>query len=428
MPKVLIETYGCTLNRSDSDIMASLLRQHGYSVDEGIYTGNGSHDYIILNTCTVKQPTEQRLLHRLRGMSGLGKRLIVTGCLASASPDLVKAAAPNASLLSTSNTQRIVEAMRRIESNADVHYTSYTANDKLSDLGLRQEQLIVHIPLSEGCLSGCTFCETRFARGPLHSFSEQNILKAVEMSAQKGAIEIDLTSQDIGAYGADRKTNIAELLPMITDISGEFMVRVGMLNPEHLHRFIDQLIEAYGHRKVFRFMHLPVQSGSNRILAAMKRRYSREEFHAYVKELRKKIRGISIATDVIVGYPGETEEEFGSTVSLIDEVLPTFTNISKFGIRPHTQSAFVRRIPNAEVKKRSVYLSRHVRGLQHKVFGRLVGRREKVLVTEENSGMLGGRDVYYRPFALGRRTHLHGKTISARITGNTYAYLIGEPA
>jgi len=319
MPKrIAIETYGCTLNQADSDIMESELTAAGYSVETIAHNANTDADFILVNTCTVKTPTEQKIIERLKALRNYKGRLIVAGCMASANIDEIERVVPEASIITTSNVGSIADALKEIESTGRSVYSSYSRVDKLS-YGIGNST-IARIPISEGCLSSCTFCETRFARGPLNSFSEKLILKAIELGVARGAKEIELTSQDTGAYGRDRGTDIAELLSKAAEIEGRFMIRVGMLNPEHLGRYIDRLIEAYKSEKVYKFIHIPVQSGSDDVLKEMMRRYSVDDFISYVNELRSKIPGISIATDIIVGYPTESDSDFEETMELIRKV------------------------------------------------------------------------------------------------------------
>ncbi|MFP3279330.1 MAG: hypothetical protein RXP92_03420, partial [Candidatus Micrarchaeota archaeon] len=191
MAKVVIETYGCTLNQADSRIMGYILKENGYEVEYGRYEGNA--DYLIVNTCTVKSPTENKIIYRLRQLKGLGKKLIVAGCLASADTQKVINVVPDASIITTSNVNKIADVLKFIEIGKNVVIDSYNRIDKLQ-YGLENSSIIARIPISEGCLSNCSFCETKFARGPLNSFSEELILRAVKNAVEQGSKEIELTA------------------------------------------------------------------------------------------------------------------------------------------------------------------------------------------------------------------------------------------
>ncbi len=427
MIKVLIETHGCTLNQSDSEIMAAVLKGNGVEVEHGAYSAAkaGKYDYVIINTCTVKKQTEQRITDRLQRFKSMGKRLVVTGCMASANSEMVARVAPKASIIGASNITKIHDV---ILSDSRQEYLGYARVQKPAFLNATGS-VIARIPISEGCLSSCTFCETKFARGPLNSFDESTILKAISMAATAGSKEIELTSQDVGAYGADKKTNIAALASGASRIEGNFLMRIGMLNPEHLHKYIDDLILAFNEpgSKLFRFVHLPVQSGSNKVLKDMERRYTVEEFSHYFNELRQKVKGISIATDVIVGYPTESATDYDETAAMLNYLKPTITNISKFSRRPHARASALVQINANEVKRRSTELSRTVRSMQHMEYAKEMGNRINVMITEKSGSMTSGRDAYYRPVGVMNAEGMAlGETVEAEVTGSSYACIVAK--
>ncbi len=334
-----IKTYGCTLNQADSDIIVGILNDAGIkqSHDED------NVDVIIMNTCTVKGVTERKILEKLSRMDGNGKKVIVTGCMASANPDLITKYAPNASIVTMPNVARIPSILDYIGSGKRYVIDKYDAVDRVA--GFRPTGFtIAKIPISDGCLSSCSFCETKFARGRLNSFSEELIINAIKYSIKSGSKEIQIASQDTGAYGLDKGTNIAKLMHKISRINGDFMVRVGMLNPEHLDKYITDMIAAFDDRRFYRFVHLPVQSGSNRILKSMRRNYTVEGFADIVRELRAGIKGLSLETDIIVGFPGETETDLEATINLMNDIKPDVTNISRFAARPHASASRLEQI------------------------------------------------------------------------------------
>jgi len=418
----LIETYGCTLNQADSDMIEGILRQSGVQTERGTYSEEANADYVIINTCTVKKPTEQKILDRIQKMNGKGDKLIVTGCMASANPDRIRKAAPRASIISINNMPEMLPKM--LNGNPDTGMLAYKRIDR-SQFIYNPMGAIARIPISDGCLSACSFCETKYARGPLNSFSEELILKAISNAVSNGSKEIELASQDTGAYGADKKTDIAYLVSKAADIGGNFRIRIGMLNPEHLHKYIDRLIECYKSDKVYKFIHLPVQSGSDSVLKDMKRNYSIDEFITYIKEIRKKILGISIATDMIVGYPTETEEDFEKSISLLKDIRPAVTNVSKFWERPNATAKRSGRLSNATIKNRSIRMARLAKAIQYEDLSLAVGTTENVCVTESNQRSNIARDRFYRNIALKNREEL-GADIMVRINGNSSVCLLAE--
>ena len=424
MKKVLIETYGCTLNRADSESMANILSNSGFRVEHGDSRKINDFDYLIINTCTVKKPTEQKILHRLKALSEKKKKIIISGCMVGANKDLLLSAMPGANLINNSNIIRVREAVRDLEEGRRAEYISRELTERASQAGMAGS-VISRIPISDGCLSNCSFCETKFARGSLNSFPQDLILKAIRINVSKGSKEIELASQDTGAYGLDKHTNIADLVSLASEIDGKFKIRIGMLNPEHLPRYFDDLLEAYKSEKVYKFIHLPLQSGNDNVLRAMGRNYTTEEFLSYVKEIRKRFKEMSIATDMIVGYPGESEEGFNDSVNILKEFKPAVTNVSKFSKRPHARASRLKQLPNTIIKERSTTLSRIARQIENKEKKKFIGRIEEVLVTEQNKKSAAGRDENYRAVAIEGNLNL-GEFVRARITGNSSACMFGN--
>ncbi len=422
--RVHIKTYGCTLNQADSAIIASVLQ------DKGILLARcqADADVAIINTCTVKRQTSQRILYALNNLSKAKKKLLVTGCMAGANKDLIEKYAPNASIVTTSNIPHMAEAAKSAFAGTRVVLDSYSKLDRLAFFK-PGKGVIAKVMISEGCSSNCSFCETKFARGPLNSFSEQSILDAIKCSAGNGAKEIQLTSQDVGAYGADTKTNIAMLMRKISAIKGDFKVRVGMVNPVHMHKYFDEFVDALGSDRFYKFVHLPVQSGSDSVLESMKRAYSVEEFEHYVKELRAAIPGITIETDMIVGFPTETESDFGQSLEFMNRVRPDVTNISKFSARPHTAASQMQQHANELISERSLLMSRTVRAVQHGINDRAIGKSFDTLLTERTPKSFNGRNPSYREIVI-RNEDAHsdmalGSRHDVRITGASANVLYG---
>ena len=408
--RAYIRTYGCTLNQADSDIISSVLSAEGIELS----ANEKDAEAIVVNTCTVKNATSQKILYKLSQLENSGKKVVVTGCMASANRDLIERYAPNASIVTAPNAARIGEA---VGSKERMVFDSYSKVDRL-EMYRPGSGTIARIPISDGCTSSCTFCETRFARGGLNSFPEQLILKAIEASVANGAKEIQLTSQDTGAYGLDRNTDIARLMHAITYIEGDFKVRVGMLNPEHLHRYIDGFCEAMCDRRFYRFAHIPIESGSNPVLKAMGRHYTVDELESYVERLRGSVPGIAIETDIIVGFPTETDKDFKDTVSFIRRCRPEVTNVSRFGARPHAPSSRMMQNSTETINSRSRELSRVVRGVQSGTNSSLIGSSMEVLITESNSKSMNGRSRSYRQVVIPS-----GRELGLEI-GGTYNMLI----
>lgn len=401
--RIHIKTYGCTLNHADSDIISSILDDGTNEVSSSM----NEADVVVLNTCTVKRATSQKILYELSRLQEAGKRVVVTGCMAGANQDMIQKYAPDASIVVTSNIPDISQAVELAHSGKKVMLTKYSRNDRLVHYDPKGS-VLTRIPVSDGCLSSCSFCETKSARGPLNSFDEARILGAIKYSVTRGAREVQLTSQDMGAYGLDRKTDVATLMSKINDIDGEFKVRIGMLNPEHLHRYFDGFAEQLQSRRFYKFVHIPVQAGSDKVLRDMRRNCTIMEFEDYVKELRRRVPDVTIETDIIVGYPTETEKDFELTLDLIKRLKPEVTNISKFGARPHADASKLPQHQQSVINSRSARLSRVVRSVQHEINDRFVERKMDVLFTEETDRSFNGRNGSYKQVVI-RKEHSNGK-------------------
>lgn len=425
MARIYIETYGCTLNQADSDIIMALLSEGNTFVEE-----ESGSDIVIINTCTVKGATENKIMARMKALQAAGRRLVICGCL-SANEKRIRRIIPDAPIVSPSAVVHIREALAdALEGRKGMAYRSEEGKDGLPKL---LGSPIARIPINEGCTSACFFCQTRLARPRLRSYTPKTIVGWMNSAIRGGAREIQLTSMDSGAYGLDIKTDLAALLGLIAmdDSSsriegGGFMVRLGMINPDHARRLLPSIISALKHERFYKFLHVPVQSGSDKVCREMNRFHSVGDFENIVGALRKEIPDATISTDIIVGYPTETESDFQETLSLLKRVKPDITNVSKFSPRPGTKAKEMRQLPNETIKRRSVICSRLVREISREARIRFIGRRERVLITEKQRDHTG-RDVNYRQVVVKRFKGVLGDTLDVRITDANHGSLFGEP-
>ena len=346
MVNIFIKTYGCQANIADSEAIAGILKQNNHSLVDN----EEEADTIIVNTCSVKNATQSKELHYIKQRSK-NKKVIVGGCLTK-TLDVRKHAPEVTAVFDTNSILKIPEIL---ETEQD-HFSSAKESRIVAPI-IRKDKDIGIISIGEGCQSSCSFCSTKLARGNLRSYRIGDIKRAFEKAVQEGCRKIYLTSQDNGCYGFDIKTNLPELLSELTTTEGDYKIRVGMMNPWHLTKIISGLINSYKSEKIMKFLHIPVQSGSEKILKDMRRIHTVNNYIQAVREFRKTFQGISIATDVIVGYPTETEEDFMLTYSLIKKTKPEVLNISKFSSRPGTKAAQLKQLSSEVIKERSVRLN-----------------------------------------------------------------------
>ena len=320
---VFIETYGCRYNFGDTAKLVEILRRFGCTIVE-------TPDYadaIIVNTCTVVGPTERRMLRRLAGFRD--RDLYVTGCMPG--------------------VQR--EAILAVCSPTFIH--PETIHDLYRFVGTVAKGGVGIVQLAQGCAGNCTYCITRLARGPLKSYPREDILKQVRAFLQAGAFEIQLTAQDVSSWGLDTGQHLSDLLTTLDDIPGDHRIRVGMMNPATVKGQTSDLIEAFSGEHIYKFIHLPVQSGSDAVLTRMGRRYTLAEFEEIIRLFRKRYPTVTVATDMIVGFCGETPNDFSASLDLIRRVKPAKVNVTRYSRRPFTPLAREKDYPDHFKKDRS---------------------------------------------------------------------------
>jgi len=288
---------------------------------------------------------------------------------------------------------------------------------------------VVHIaPIASGCLGDCSYCIVKLARGRLHSFPVDEIVGDARRAISEGCREIWLTGEDTAAYRW-QGVRLPQLLEELSGLEGRFLIRVGMMTTNQAETILDELMDAYRSEKVFKFLHVPVQSGNDDILRRMRRRYAVDEFRSLVAQFREAFPDLSLSTDIICGFPGETEAQFRESMSLVEEVQPDVLNISRFWPRPGTDAAQMEgQLHGRETKRRSRMLTRLWRRLSLERSQRWLGWEGSVLVDElGREGSLIGRNYAYKPIVLRAVTGL-GDFVKVRVTEARAGYLLAQMA
>ena len=419
--KVFIETYGCSANVNDSEIMAGLLCKGGHSIARTAEEA----DAVIVNTCTVKGPTEAKIRNRIRQLrTDSGRMLVVAGCMAEAQTETVRKLAPEAAII---GTHKIDEIAGAIEGRTALAVGEGRVN-KAALPKVSVNSGISIIQINEGCLGACSFCITKLARGNTFSYPMGTIRNSVEEAVKSGCREIWLTSQDTGTYGLDRRADLPRLLHEICNVNGDFFIRVGMMNPTLANHLLQPLIDAFKNGKVFKFLHIPLQAGSSKVLAAMKRGYTIETFRKIVSDFRRQLPGVTIATDIICGFPTETDEDFEETIAVIEEVKPDVINISRFWPRPGTTAAGMRRLPDGVVMTRSRRAHHLARRLALENNRQWLGWEGRIILNEngKKQGNFIGRNFAYKPVVVNGAGMALGMEVPVRIIGADADWLMAE--
>ena len=421
MAKIFVEAYGCSASFADSEMISGLILNGGHTLAKD----SSESDLNIVVTCSVKDSTANKMMHRIRSLKS--KPLVVAGCLPKAEKSTVEKITEKASLLgpnSLGKTLQVIDSTLR-----GIRYVALEDSD-LSKVGLpkvRLNPVVGIVEIASGCMSECTFCQTKLAKGDLTSYRIGDIVRQVETEISEGCKEIWLTSTDNGCYGFDINTDLPTLVKAVSEIPQDFMIRVVMINPMYMPRIKEELIKSYDSDKVYKFLHIPVQSGSDKILHDMKRGHTVKTVREVIEKAKERFTDFTISTDVIVGFPSETEEDFEKTVDLINEIRPDMVNLSKYSARPGTEAAEWDQIEASEVKKRSKVIFDIINKISLENNQKWIGWKGKVLFDEETNEGIKGRNFAYKPVVVKEEIKI-GQTHIVEILDATTRSILGKIA
>ncbi|KAL6650593.1 hypothetical protein ACP70R_009518 [Stipagrostis hirtigluma subsp. patula] len=374
---IYVKTFGCSHNQSDSEYMSGQLSAFGYAITE---EPEGA-DLWLINTCTVKNPSQSAMTTLISKCKSANKPLVVAGCVPQGSQGLKEL--EGISIIGVQQIDRVVEVVEETLKGYEVRLLSRKTLPSLDLPKVRKNKFIEILPINVGCLGACTYCKTKHARGHLGSYTIASLVDRVKIVVSEGVREIWLSSEDTGAYGRDIGTNLPNLLNAIVAELPEdrsTMLRIGMTNPPFILEHLKEIAAVLRHPCVYCFLHVPVQSGSDAVLTAMNREYTVSEFRKVVDTLCELVPGMQIATDIICGFPGETDEDFAQTVNLVKEYQFPQVHISQFYPRPGTPAARMKKVPSNEVKKRSRELTSVFESFSP--YQGMEGKVERIWITE----------------------------------------------
>ncbi|WP_296880940.1 tRNA (N(6)-L-threonylcarbamoyladenosine(37)-C(2))-methylthiotransferase [uncultured Methanobrevibacter sp.] len=421
--KVYIETYGCTFNQADSQIIAGVLKENEIDIIDNIEDA----DVIIINTCYVKLPTENKVVYKIQQLQKNfpDKKIIVGGCMVEIDPEKLEKIGPNCSWIGPHQLNKSAEIVNATYCGDVIRESGFSKESKVGVPKFVEDGLIHIIQICEGCLGACTFCCTRFARGPLNSYPISDIVGEARKAIENGACEIQLTAQDTAAFGRDSGEKLSDLIKEVANLEGDFRVRVGMMHPKNILNDVDEIIDAIKHPKVYDFIHLPIQSGSDKVLSDMRRGHTVEQYMDIVSKFKSEIPDITLATDIIVGYPTESDEDFDLTVDLLEKIKPSLIHLSKYQHRKGAISSSLQEVPPEVMKKRSKFLSEIKSQITADENVQLVGSIQNVLVVEKGSkGGFIAKTNSYIPVIVDD-VEL-GSFVKVKITDATATYLKSE--
>ena len=423
--KVYIDSYGCTFNKADGQIIGGVLQENKIDIVDSIEEA----DVVIVNTCYVKLPTENKVVYKIQKLQEEfpDKKIIVGGCMVEIDPEKLDKIGPDCSWIGPHQLNKAADVVNAAYCGDVMRECGFSKESKVGVPKLSDDSLIHIIQICEGCLGACTFCCTRFARGPLNSYPIEDIVDEARHAIENGVCEIQLTAQDTAAFGRDSGEKLSTLIKEVANLDGDFKVRVGMMHPKNILDEVDDIIDAMKHPKVYDFIHLPIQTGSDKVLKEMRRGHTIDQYLGIVSKFKQEIPNIALAVDIIVGYPTETDDDFELTIKLLKDIKPSLIHLSKYQHRKGAISSSLKEIPRDVMKKRSKYLSEIKSQITEEENRELVGSIQNVLVVEKGSkGGFIAKTNSYIPVIIDN-VEL-GTFVDVKITEATATYLKSELA
>ena len=435
--RATVITYGCQMNVNESAKMTQMLKKMGYEMTEDIEDS----DLVFLNTCTVREGAATKVYGKLGDLKRIkeeksGNMIIgVTGCLAQEVRDEFIKRTPYVDLvLGNQNIGRIPDIIERIEKGEETHIVMVDDEDELptrvdADFG---DDIVASISITYGCNNYCTFCIVPYVRGMERSVPINEVVRDVEQYTKKGYKEILFLGQNVNSYGsdlADKSDNFAELLKKSAAVEGDFWIKYVSPHPKD---FSDDVIDAIAkNSKIARMLHLPLQSGSTKILDAMNRGYTKEEYIKLAKKIKEKIPDIGLTTDIIVGFPGETDEDFQDTMDVVNEVGFENAYMFMYSKRTGTPAATMENQVDEKVKNERLQKLIRLQNMKAREESQKhLGQTIKVLVegpSRKNPEMLTGRTSTHKVVLFKNNgKNLKGKFVNIKINDAKTWTLYGE--
>jgi tRNA-2-methylthio-N6-dimethylallyladenosine synthase len=412
--RFVIRTFGCQMNEHDSERIGGMLAADGMTPTEEVAGAR----VVVLNTCAIRENADNKLYGNLGHLKPLKARnpdlrIVVAGCLAQKDQGLIQRKAPWVDVVvGTHALPHLLDLLRRAEvEGPQLDVREYTELFPSALPAAREDAFRAWVSIAVGCDNGCTFCIVPFVRGPQRSRAIGDVLAEVQRLARDGVVEVTLLGQNVNTYGRDltvpgspRRPLFAELLRRVNEVGG--LRRIRFTSP-HPHDFTPDVIDAMAESEhVCEHIHFPLQSGSDAILRAMQRSYRRERYLAWLERIRDAIPGVAVSTDIIVGFPGETEEDFEQTLDVVERARFDSAYTFQYSPRPGTRAASM---PDQLAKE-----------VVQERFDRLVAQQERISL--ERSREHVGEEVEVLVEGAGRR----GSSTQSRTRTNRIVHL-AEP-
>jgi len=421
--KVHVSSYGCSASQASAEIMKASIRDQGHDL-----VPEKDAEVLVINTCTVKYTTEQKILHKIAAAGDAGNEVIVSGCMPEVQLEDILNQNPQAHILGINSVSKIADVIGSLGSGKGRMQVFMDEPEGFQNVPRVRYNPNIHIcQLSQGCDFSCSYCIVSIARGKLRSFEPEDIVADIKAAVSDGCREVWLTSQDNGQYGNDGKVFLPELLKMICDIPGNFKIRVGMMNPFSVVPILDDLLDAFDNEKIYKLLHLPIQSASDDVLKKMNRYHGISEANNVIDRFRERFTDLTLFTDIIVGFSGESNEDFKKTLEWVKRFRPDKVNISRYTPRPHTKAWVYRKIDSRIIVQRSNELHILCEGIKLEVKNTMIGWEGDVFISKEakTKGMMARTDSY-NPVVIPECNIPPGVTCRVRIYDATAGYFFAE--
>ncbi len=429
---VHIQTYGCQMNLADSRTVETLLRNAGFHIADGIEKA----DVILVNTCAVRDSAEQRAFGKLNSLSrwkSEGRIIGILGCIPQELKEDLRSRMPFLDLIvgpdDYRELPRLIDERLGLASDEPAYVATRLSRSELYDEILPHVtgDVSAFVTITRGCDKFCTYCVVPFVRGRERSRPLSSITAEVEALVARGTREVMLLGQNVDAYRWESKS-FADCLSAVAEVKGLERVRFLTSHPQDIHVSLFEVMAA--NPKICPYLHLPVQSGSNRILGLMNRGYTRERYIDIIEEARALVSGIALSTDIIVGFPSETEREFEETLELAEQIRFDSAFMFKYSVRPNTKAAKMPDdVPEPEKIRRLEKLIAQQNGISRQRNKAQIGRVDEVLIegfSPKNNKWLFGRTPDFRPVVFSPNGEGPGQVIKLRLTELRGFTFVGE--
>ncbi|MHB8101478.1 MAG: tRNA (N(6)-L-threonylcarbamoyladenosine(37)-C(2))-methylthiotransferase [Methanosarcina sp.] len=431
--KVYLESFGCSASQASAEVMKASVKKLGHELLDPD-TADQAEVYIC-NSCTVKYTTEQKILYKIRSMGEKNIGVIVSGCMPEVQLEDILHANPEAHILGVNAISCLGELLTSIEQRK----TQGLPGGERLEIRTSESPGVLNVPrersnpnihicqISQGCNFACSYCIVKHARGKLRSFPPDEIVEDIRTAVAEGCREIWLTSQDDSQYGMDTGFKLPELLRLISEIPGDFKVRVGMMNPFSVLPILDDLVEAFDSDKIFKLLHLPIQSASYPVLKKMNRLHKMDSLDSIITKFRSRFEDLSLFTDIIVGFCDETEDDFRETVEWVEKYRPEKVNISRYSPRPQTKAFSFRNLDSRISVQRSHELHKVCERIKLESKQEMTGWKGRAFVSKYTEmGDVLTRTDSYRPVVISGSNLKPGQYANVEIVIAKPGYFLGK--